>query len=95
VRLAFKSEKKKNLLCIIEDNGTGIDPAKLDDIFLPFYSNKEKGTGLGLAITKRLVENLHGSIQLNSKLEEGTNVTVKLPDLRKLSNYKATPNHKE
>jgi len=38
------------------DEGPGIDPAKLNEIFQPFYTTKSSGTGLGLAIVRRLAE---------------------------------------
>lgn len=64
----------------ITDNGTGIDPEKLNDVFEPFYTTKEKGSGLGLAITKRLVEQLNGYILIKSEQGIGTTVVIKLPN---------------
>ncbi|MBE0577027.1 MAG: cache domain-containing protein [Desulfuromonadales bacterium] len=64
------------------DTGSGIDEADLDRIFEPFYTTKDRGTGLGLAITRQIIEQHHGSIQITSRLKQGTTVTIRLPLVR-------------
>ena len=61
------------------DTGSGIDEADLERIFEPFYTTKDRGTGLGLAITRQIIEQHHGSIQMTSRLNHGTTVTIRLP----------------
>ena len=61
------------------DTGSGIDEADLERIFEPFYTTKERGTGLGLAITRQIIEQHQGSIQMTSRLNHGTIVTIRLP----------------
>jgi signal transduction histidine kinase len=66
----------------VEDNGQGIDEAHQAKIFDMFYraSERTKGSsGLGLYILKRAVERLGGTIELRSKLNEGSAFTVFLP----------------
>src|SRR5258706_3728143 len=66
----------------LEDNGQGIDEAHQIKIFDMFYraSERTKGSsGLGLYILKRAVERLSGTIELKSKLNEGSTFTVILP----------------
>jgi len=64
----------------VSDNGSGIDPDKIDDIFTPFFSSKgQKGTGLGLAVAKKIVEEHHGQILVSSEPGSGTTFTVNLP----------------
>ncbi len=64
------------------DTGSGIDEADLERIFEPFYTTKDRGTGLGLAITRQIIEQHHGSIQMTSRLKQGTTVTIRLPLIR-------------
>jgi len=63
------------------DTGTGIPPDKLDMVFNPFFTSKEmgEGTGLGLSVSQRIVEEHGGSIEVQSKLGEGSIFTIKLP----------------
>jgi len=61
------------------DTGSGIAEADLERIFEPFYTTKDRGTGLGLAITRQIIEQHQGSIQLTSRLNQGTTVTIRLP----------------
>jgi two-component system sensor histidine kinase HydH len=63
----------------ISDNGPGIDPEQLKQIFSPFYTSKSKGTGLGLAISKKLVDAHGGSIQAHSQPGEGTEFLLSFP----------------
>jgi len=68
----------------VADNGSGIDPAKIDDIFTPFFSSKgQKGTGLGLAVSRKIVEEHHGQILVSSEPDKGTTFTIHLPIQRK------------
>ena len=64
----------------VEDNGCGMDEEQLKKVFEPFFTTKQvNGTGLGLFITKKVVEDHRGSIALHSKVNEGTNVLIRLP----------------
>ena len=63
----------------VRDEGSGIAPSLRDQIFLPFFTTREKGSGLGLALSKKIVEAHQGSIQLEARQPRGTIVTVALP----------------
>jgi len=65
----------------VEDNGDGMSPEVLENIFTPFYTTKEKGngTGLGLATSSDIIKRLGGWINVKSKMEEGTRFDVFLP----------------
>jgi two-component system NtrC family sensor kinase len=63
----------------IKDNGVGISEDNLTRIFDPFFTTKSIGTGLGLSISYGIVENNGGSIEVKSRVGEGTTFTVMLP----------------
>ncbi|KGX88268.1 PAS domain-containing sensor histidine kinase [Pontibacillus litoralis] len=70
---------QSNIVIKLQDNGKGMDVEQLRRIGEPFFTTKEKGTGLGIMVTTKFVESLGGSIQYDSKLGEGTCVTIILP----------------
>ncbi|MEO6655538.1 MAG: ATP-binding protein, partial [Pyrinomonadaceae bacterium] len=61
------------------DTADGITPENLSNIFEPYFSTKETGTGLGLAIVQKIVDIHNGTIEVESKEDEGTKFTVRLP----------------
>ncbi|MBM6619654.1 ATP-binding protein [Bacillus suaedaesalsae] len=61
------------------DQGCGIPEELISKLGQPFYTTKEKGTGLGFMVSKRIIENHHGTVDIHSKLNEGTTIEVKLP----------------
>lgn len=75
----------------VEDSGVGIAPEDIEKVFDPFFTRKSKGTGLGMAIVNELVNMHKGRIFINSKLGEGTVVTVILPMYR--TKYDETAGH--
>ncbi len=64
---------------VISDTGEGISQEALARIFQPFYTTKAHGIGLGLPITRRLIEDHHGYILVESRLGYGTTVSLRLP----------------
>jgi len=69
------------LACELVDTGQGIPAEALSKVFDPFFTSKApgEGTGLGLAVTKTIIEQHKGCIEIASKPERGTQVTVLLP----------------
>ena len=64
----------------VTDNGHGIAGKDLQRIFEPFYSTKgQSGTGLGLSVIWGIIDNHGGTISVNSKVNEGTTFTIRLP----------------
>ena len=63
----------------VTDDGRGISPDHLPNIFRPFYTTKGDGTGLGLSLARRIVEDHHGRIDVTSAVGEGTTFAVVLP----------------
>lgn len=69
------------LSILISDNGCGIAPEDLEKVFLERYTTKPpgRGTGLGLALCRSLICHGGGDISIESRLGEGTTVTLTLP----------------
>ena len=79
------AEGKSGLVSIeIRDNGTGMPSSVINKIFDPYFTTKNEnsmhsGTGLGLFIARKNMEDHKGSIEVESKLDEGTKFTLTLP----------------
>ena len=63
----------------IADTGCGIPPDRLGTIFEDFATTKRQGLGLGLAISKKIVEQLGGTIEVASEVGLGTTFTLRFP----------------
>ena len=63
----------------VTDTGSGIDSTTLERMFDPFYTTKNTGRGLGLSAVSGIVRAHHGTIQVESRQDQGTCVTVLLP----------------
>lgn len=78
-------KEDKILFLAVEDNGIGMTPEQMQNLFQPFaqadssIASKYGGTGLGLSITKMLVELMGGSITLESEKGKGSKFMVQVP----------------
>jgi signal transduction histidine kinase len=64
----------------VSDNGAGMSDEVQRKLFSSFFSTKgHRGTGLGLLVTRKLVEEHGGSIEVTSRLGEGTTFSMRLP----------------
>ena len=71
---------KEKVLFRIQDNGLGMDPATLKNIFTIFFSSKgNKGTGLGLFIANKVIGQHRGEIKVKSTQNKGTEFLIKIP----------------
>jgi PAS domain S-box-containing protein len=80
--LTIKSTHDDNYVYIsIKDNGCGMDEETVNKIFDPFFTTKGvgKGTGLGLSVSYGIIKKFKGDISVESKLNEGSTFTIKLP----------------
>jgi signal transduction histidine kinase len=64
---------------MISDSGSGIPSEQMEKIFNYYYTTKEKGVGLGLPIAHRIIEAHGGQLKIESRVDSGTKVTVRLP----------------
>ncbi len=65
---------------VVLDNGIGIPPEKIQDIFRPFISSKgSKGTGLGLAVSRKILREHGGDIIVQSQIGKVTRFILRLP----------------
>lgn len=71
--------QKDSVQLVVEDNGLGMRKKELKQIFDPFFSTKARGSGLGLYVVKKIVEEHHGEIDVDSASEGGTKVEIRLP----------------
>jgi signal transduction histidine kinase len=79
-RLTVSATAEEHFVAIrVSDTGGGMDPEALARAFEPYFSTKATGTGLGLPIAKRNVELSGGTVGIESTLDEGTTVIVRLP----------------
>jgi signal transduction histidine kinase len=67
------------VLVSVRDTGPGISQKVLKNLFIPFFTTKERGTGLGLAISQSLVQNAGGTIDVQTQSGAGTTFTILLP----------------
>jgi signal transduction histidine kinase len=63
----------------IGDTGIGIAKQNMSRLFEPFFTTKEQGTGLGLTIARRIVQEHHGDIRVQSEVNHGTTFSILLP----------------
>ena len=84
VKIYSKTKAPENhCIIVVEDNGIGIKKENFDKIFGVFQrvytSDKYEGSGIGLAICKNIIENHNGTIQIKSKVNQGTKFIICLP----------------
>jgi two-component system sensor histidine kinase PilS (NtrC family) len=75
------SRVASRLLLSVQDQGSGISPQEVEEVFQPFHGAFPRGTGLGLAVVHRIVTDYGGRVQVSSIVGAGTTVTVGLPSV--------------
>jgi signal transduction histidine kinase len=82
-RITIQTRSISNgVILSVHDNGIGIPKQDLDKIFEPFFSTKapKEGTGLGLYVTREIIAKLGGTIEVDSRLGQGTRFDITMPD---------------
>ena len=74
-----RSARTVSAVVEVADTGCGIPKERLDTIFDDFVTTKRRGLGLGLAISKKIVEQLGGTISVASEVGVGTTFTLRFP----------------
>jgi signal transduction histidine kinase len=88
-KIFIKTYKRwDDLLLTIQDTGVGIPESDIPRLFEKFFRSQSsedaaEGTGLGLSISKRIIENHGGKIDVQSKIGEGTTVSIELKSRKK------------
>ncbi len=79
VEITVASKNTGKITASIRDTGCGIPPERLENLFRPFQTTKEKGLGIGLCHTRSIIEVHGGQIRIESQVNTGTKVEVELP----------------
>ena len=77
--ISVKIKQPEQIEIILKDEGQGIPRNDIKNIFNPFFTTKDEGTGLGLAISHQIIINNKGEIEIESELNVGTTVIIRLP----------------
>jgi len=75
--LALKSGRY--IQVVVQDHGNGISREDLSNIFVPYFSTKERGHGLGLAMAYSIIQKHDGNIKVSSELGIGSTFEIYLP----------------
>ncbi|OEK01384.1 hypothetical protein BFP97_07570 [Roseivirga sp. 4D4] len=70
IRINAYSDQHQKII-EIKDNGIGIDAAKMEEIFIPFYSTKQQGSGIGLSLSKQIMKKHKGDLSVKSQVGDG------------------------
>jgi signal transduction histidine kinase len=77
IRLSYSTTDNRSVITV-SDHGEGIEPDKMESIFVPFFTTKKSGSGIGLAITKQIVLSHGATIKVNSAPGKGAAFTIYL-----------------
>ena len=80
-------QTQNNVKIIIKDNGIGMSKEILSRVSEVFFTTKQNGTGIGLAFSKEVIELHKGSLQITSKKDHGTQITISLPKEKKSEDF--------
>lgn len=78
-RLLGNRDENRSIEIRVRDYGPGIPQTVRKNLFIPFFTTKERGTGLGLALCQRIVQHHGGSIEVQSVEGKGASFVIRLP----------------
>ena len=79
IEVTVEKNSNRHLELIVQDNGDGMSPEEIKQVFDPFYTTKAKGTGLGLVISQQELEEFGATIQCESVKGEFSRFILNLP----------------
>jgi len=79
LRIISRREAPASVLVVVEDSGTGLDPAVAERIFDPFFTTKVSGMGMGLSICRSIIEGHGGRLWATPALSGGAIMQFMLP----------------
>lgn len=75
--ISLNAFQNDNLTMIeVEDNGDGIEPEAIENIFIPFYTTKKTGSGIGLSLSRQILQQHNGQLNVDSVAGKGTVFTL-------------------
>ncbi len=78
ITISTQRTKEGKAIIKVADNGRGIEPEMIEQIFVPFYTTKEEGSGIGLSLSRQIMRTHKGQISVRSVVGEGTVFTLKV-----------------
>jgi len=79
LRISLEAIPNKRIRIVFADTGRGMHPEQVEQLFEPFSNSTSGGTGLGLSIVYQIVKDHGGVINVRSRADNGTTITVELP----------------
>ncbi|UVI30412.1 sensor histidine kinase [Paenibacillus spongiae] len=79
ITIDIERKGNQSVAIAITDQGIGIPEDIIPKLGDPFFTGKESGTGLGIMVSQRIIQSHQGTMDINSRVNEGTVVTITLP----------------
>lgn len=79
LRVKLEKLSERRIRIEFKDTGCGMPPSQVEQLFEPFSNSTTGGTGLGLSIVYQIIRDHNGTINVRSRENEGTTITVELP----------------
>lgn len=79
IELNCQLENDQDLCISVRDNGEGIPPEKQEQVFVPFFTTRDKGSGIGLSLCRQIIRLHKGQIHIESSSGGGTRVMLRFP----------------
>jgi nitrogen fixation/metabolism regulation signal transduction histidine kinase len=79
IQIKASLPQNHHMILEISDNGSGISPELQSQVFIPFFTTKQKGTGIGLSIVRKIINMHGGNIHVSFREERGSTFVIRLP----------------